>query len=154
MFINIYGGINPIHEGAQGIARYLKEHDVKIPIVAKALGNHQEETWEIFKASGIHVTDGVSTEEGIDLHNEASWKVIMSILLDKNTRVLVQGITGRAGRTQTRWMLDYGTNIVAGVTPGKGGEIVEGIPVYSTVAEAVQAQGAEASVFFIPPPGH
>jgi succinyl-CoA synthetase beta subunit len=67
LFINIYGGINPIHEGAQGIARYLKEHDVRIPIVAKALGNHQEETWEIFKASGIHVIDGVSTEEGIEL---------------------------------------------------------------------------------------
>jgi succinyl-CoA synthetase beta subunit len=67
LFINIYGGINPIHEGAQGIARYIKEHDIKVPIVAKALGNHQEETWEIFKACGINVTDGVSTEEGIDL---------------------------------------------------------------------------------------
>jgi succinyl-CoA synthetase alpha subunit len=77
----------------------------------------------------------------------------MSILLDRNTRVLVQGITGRAGRTQTRWMLDYGTNIVAGVTPGKGGDTVEGIPVYNTVVEAVKARGAEASVFFVPPPG-
>jgi succinyl-CoA synthetase alpha subunit len=77
----------------------------------------------------------------------------MSILLDRNTRVLVQGITGRAGRTQTRWMLDYGTNIVAGVTPGKGGETVEGIPVYNTVQEAVEKKGAEASVFFVPPPG-
>jgi len=76
----------------------------------------------------------------------------MSILLNKNTRVLVQGITGRAGRTQTRWMLDYGTKIVAGVTPGKGGEVVEGVPVFSTVSEAVKEQGAEASVFFIPPP--
>jgi len=52
----------------------------------------------------------------------------MSILIDKATRVLVQGITGRTGRTQTKWMLNYGTNIVAGVTPGKGGEVVEGIP--------------------------
>ncbi|MEE8413738.1 MAG: succinate--CoA ligase subunit alpha [Dehalococcoidales bacterium] len=76
----------------------------------------------------------------------------MSILLNKDTKVLVQGITGRAGRVQTRWMLDYGTNIVAGVTPGKGGEEVEGIPVYDTVAEAVARQGAEASVFFVPPP--
>jgi succinyl-CoA synthetase alpha subunit len=76
----------------------------------------------------------------------------MSILLDRNTRVLVQGITGRAGRTQTRWMLDYGTKIVAGVTPGKGGEVVEGVPVYDTVAEAVKQQGAQASVFFVPPP--
>jgi succinyl-CoA synthetase alpha subunit len=77
----------------------------------------------------------------------------MSILLDRDTRVLVQGITGRAGRTQTRYMLDYGTNIVAGVTPGKGGEIVEGVPVFNTVSEAVRARGAEASVFFVPPPG-
>ncbi len=67
LFINIYGGINPIHEGAQGVARYLKEHDVRIPIVAKALGNHQEETWEIFRSCGIRVVDGVSTESGIDL---------------------------------------------------------------------------------------
>lgn len=76
----------------------------------------------------------------------------MSILLNRETRVLVQGITGRAGRAQAKWMLDYGTNIVAGVTPGKGGKEVEGIPVYDTVAEAVAKQGAEASVFFVPPP--
>jgi len=77
----------------------------------------------------------------------------MSILIDKATRVLVQGITGKIGRTQTKWMLDYGTNIVAGVTPGKGGEVVEGIPVFNTVEEAVAKTGAEASVFFVPPPG-
>ena len=76
----------------------------------------------------------------------------MSILLDKATRVLVQGITGRIGRIQTRWMLDYGTNIVAGVTPGKGGEVVEGVPVFNTIEEAVAKTGAEASVFFVPPP--
>lgn len=76
----------------------------------------------------------------------------MSILLNRETRVLVQGITGKVGRVQTKWMLDYGTNIVAGVTPGKGGEVVEGVPVYDTVAEAVARQGAEASVFFVPPP--
>ena len=75
----------------------------------------------------------------------------MSILLDRETRVLVQGITGRVGRAQTRWMLEYGTNIVAGVTPGKGGEEVEGIPVYGSVAEAVTERRAEASVFFVPP---
>lgn len=77
----------------------------------------------------------------------------MSILLNKNTRVLVQGITGKAGRAQTKFMLDYGTKIVAGVTPGKGGEVVEGVPVYNTIAEAVTKQGAEATVFFVPPAG-
>ena len=75
----------------------------------------------------------------------------MSILLNRDTRVLVQGITGRVGRAQTKWMLEYGTNIVAGVTPGKGGEEVEGVPVYNRVAQAVAERKAEASVFFVPP---
>lgn len=77
----------------------------------------------------------------------------MSVLLNKDTRVLIQGITGRIGRVQTKMMLEYGTNIVAGVTPGKGGQEVEGVPVYDTVAEAVARHEAEASVFFVPPPG-
>ena len=74
----------------------------------------------------------------------------MSILLNRETKVLVQGITGKIGRVQTKWMLEYGTKIVAGVTPGKGGEEVEGVPVYDTVAEAVSKQGAESSLFFVP----
>ncbi len=76
----------------------------------------------------------------------------MSILLNRKTRVLVQGITGRTGRAQTKWMLEYGTNIVAGVTPGKGGAEVEGVPVYDTVDEAVARHDAEVSVFFVPSP--
>ncbi len=66
VFINVYGGINPIHEGAEGVARYIKEHGVTIPIVAKALGNRQEETWEIFKKQGVHVVTDVSTEKGVE----------------------------------------------------------------------------------------
>ncbi|MBA7604578.1 Succinate--CoA ligase [GDP-forming] subunit beta [subsurface metagenome] len=66
LFINVYGGINPIHEGAKGVTRYIKEHGVTIPIVAKALGNHQEETWEIFEQNGVHVVTEVSTEKGIE----------------------------------------------------------------------------------------
>ena len=76
----------------------------------------------------------------------------MSILLNKNTKAMVQGITGRTGRVQTMWMLEYGTNIVAGCTPGKGGQEVEGVPVYNTVVECVENHGAEASLFFVPPP--
>jgi succinyl-CoA synthetase beta subunit len=67
LFINVYGGINPIHEGAKGVVRYMKEHNITMPIVAKALGNHQEETWEIFRSNGVHVVDDVSTEKGIEL---------------------------------------------------------------------------------------
>jgi succinyl-CoA synthetase beta subunit len=66
IFINIYGGINPIHEGAKGVVRYIKEHDVKIPIVAKALGNRQEETWEIFRSAGVHVVTEAATEKAVE----------------------------------------------------------------------------------------
>jgi succinyl-CoA synthetase beta subunit len=67
LFINVYGGINPIHEGAKGVIRYMKEFNVKIPVVAKALGNLQEETWAIFESGGVNVVHDVSTEAGIDM---------------------------------------------------------------------------------------
>ncbi len=76
----------------------------------------------------------------------------MSILLDRNTKVIVQGITGRMARYHTKDMLEYGTNVVAGVVPGKGGEKVDGVPVFDTVKDAVAATGAEASLVFVPPP--
>jgi len=74
----------------------------------------------------------------------------MSILINKNTKVLVQGITGKIGATQTRYMLREGTKIVAGVTPGKGGERVENIPVFDTVEEAVNNFSIDVSLLFVP----
>ncbi|SLN71331.1 Succinyl-CoA ligase [ADP-forming] subunit alpha [Falsiruegeria litorea R37] len=76
----------------------------------------------------------------------------MSILLDRDTKVIVQGITGRMATFHTRDMMNYGTNVVGGVVPGKGGETVEGVPVFNTVKEAIAATGAEASLVFVPPP--
>ena len=76
----------------------------------------------------------------------------MSVLLDRDTRLLVQGITGKEGQFHTRGAIDYGTNVVAGVTPGKGGTTTEGVPVFNTVAQAVSETGANASVIFVPPP--
>jgi succinyl-CoA synthetase alpha subunit len=74
----------------------------------------------------------------------------MAIFLSENTRVLVQGITGRDGSFHTKQMLDYGTKIVAGVTPGKKGESVYGVPVYNSVKEAVKEKGANTSIIFVP----
>ncbi|MEX2188256.1 MAG: succinate--CoA ligase subunit alpha [Pirellulales bacterium] len=74
----------------------------------------------------------------------------MSILINKSTRVLCQGITGKVGQFHTRGCLDYGTKIVGGVTPGKGGETVEGLPVFDTVMEAVEKTGADATMIFVP----
>lgn len=76
----------------------------------------------------------------------------MSILVGANTRLLIQGITGREGSFHARQCRDYGTRVVAGVTPGKGGIDVDGIPVFNTVREAVEATGADASLVFVPAP--
>ncbi|QDG54454.1 succinate--CoA ligase subunit alpha [Persicimonas caeni] len=75
----------------------------------------------------------------------------MSILIDENTRVLVQGITGSTGSFHTKQMIEYGTNIVAGATPGKGGQKEHGVPVFDTVADAVEQTGCDASVVYVPP---
>jgi len=76
----------------------------------------------------------------------------MSVLIDINTKLLVQGITGSQGMLHTRGCRDYGTNIVAGVTPGKGGQEFEGVPIFNTVQDAVKATGANASMILVPPP--
>ncbi|MGB9802345.1 succinate--CoA ligase subunit alpha [Desulfofundulus sp.] len=76
----------------------------------------------------------------------------MAIIIDEKTNVLVQGITGNQGTFHTRQMLAYGTRIVAGVSPGKGGQVVEGVPVYDTVAAAMENHQVDASVLFIPAP--
>jgi succinyl-CoA synthetase alpha subunit len=76
----------------------------------------------------------------------------VSVLVNKETRLVVQGITGNEGTFHTRQAVAYGTNVVAGVTPGKGGQEVDGIPVFNTVSDAVEKTGANASVIFVPPP--
>ncbi|HVG32418.1 MAG TPA: succinate--CoA ligase subunit alpha [Pyrinomonadaceae bacterium] len=75
----------------------------------------------------------------------------MSVLVNKDTRLVVQGITGKEGTFHTKQMVEYGTNVVGGVTPGKGGSTHEGIPVFNTVADAVSEAGANASVIYVPP---
>src|SRR6202522_3232374 len=78
---------------------------------------------------------------------------VMSILVDKSTRLLVQGLTGREGTFHAKNAAAYGTTVVGGVTPGKGGTTHEGWPIFNTVAEAVNKTGANATVIFVPPPG-
>jgi len=76
----------------------------------------------------------------------------LSVLVDKNTRLIVQGLTGKEGTFHAKQMVEYGTNVVGGVTPGKGGQTHEGIPVFNTVSDAVREAGANASVIYVPPP--
>ena len=76
----------------------------------------------------------------------------MTILIDRSTRVIVQGITGKIGAFHTQEMIDYGTNIVGGVSPGKGGTVKDGFPLFNTVAEAKAKTGCNATMVFVPPP--
>lgn len=76
----------------------------------------------------------------------------MAILIGKDTKVLVQGITGKSGALQTKVMKEYGTNVVAGVTPGKGGAVVEGVPVYDLISEACREHRVDAAISFVPAP--
>ena len=76
----------------------------------------------------------------------------MSILVDRNTKLITQGITGQAGAFHTKQCKEYGTKVVGGVTPGKGGEEFEGTPIFDSVSEAVLKTGANASMIFVPPP--
>jgi len=76
----------------------------------------------------------------------------LSVLVDKNTRLIVQGITGKEGTFHTKQMVEYGTRVVGGVTPGKGSTLHEGVPVFNTVQDAVRETGANASVIYVPPP--
>jgi succinyl-CoA synthetase alpha subunit len=88
------------------------------------------------------------------MRGEAGVIPIMSVLVDKNTRLVVQGITGSAGAFHTRQCMEYGTNVVAGVTPGKGGRRFDDkVPVFDTVAEARRETGCNVSMIFVPPPG-
>ena len=78
--------------------------------------------------------------------------LLVSVLVDRNSRVLIQGITGREGSFHTGQMRAFGTNVVAGVSPGKGGSDQDGVPIFDTVADAVAATEADVSGIFVPPP--
>ena len=76
----------------------------------------------------------------------------MSILVDRNTKLITQGITGQAGAFHTKQCKEYGTKVVGGVTPGKGGEEIDGVPIFDSVSDAVEKTGANATMIFVPPP--
>ena len=160
VWINIFGGITRGDVVARGILAGIKAVQTDVPMVIRLVGTNSEEGRQILADAGLVALESM---------DEAAAKVVaagpgargawaeggpgVSILVNKDTRLLVQGITGREGAYHTHQMVEYGTKVVAGTTPGKGGSKTEdGVPVFDTVAQAVKETGANVSIIYVPAP--
>ena len=153
IFINIFGGILRVDRLATGVVAAARNLDVKVPIVLRLEGTNVEEGRKILKESGLNFQVGATMKEAAEMVVAASGgSITMAVLVDKNTRLIVQGITGKEGTFHAKGCAEYGTKVVGGVTPGKGGTTHEGWPVFNTVADAVAKTGANATMIFVPPP--
>ncbi len=161
VLINIFGGILRCDVLAEGVIAAVKELGVPVPIVIRMEGTNVELGKQMLKDSGLNFTTadtmGEAAEQGRraghsrPIVSAGDW-TNSSDSIDKNTRLIVQGITGREGTFHAKQAAAYGTQVVGGVTPGKGGTTHEGWPVFNTVADAVRETGANATVIFVPPP--
>ena len=154
ILFNIFGGITRCDEVAQGILDALDGRDIGVPIVVRLDGTSDEEGRKLLADAnppGVYVERTMldAARRAVEL---AGRDRLMAILVTSETRLVVQGITGREGSFHATRNRDYGTAVVAGVTPGKGGQDVSGIPVFDTVAQAVEQEGANTSMVFVPPP--
>ena len=155
ILINIFGGITRGEEVAKGIVEALGRVDLRAPIVIRLDGTNAEEGRQILLDAGIPETSSSSEPTMLEAARAAvaiaNEEPVMAIFVNENTKVIVQGLTGGQGKYHGLRNRDYGTKIVGGVTPGKGGQDVEGIPIFDTVADAVAATGATASFVAVPP---
>ena len=153
VLFNVFGGITRCDEVARGILTALDQLDVKVPMVVRLDGTNDVEGRRLLADAAppnVYVEETMlgAAERVVELAGSAG---LMAIVVTAETRLVVQGITGREGSFHTLRNREYGTNVVAGVTPGKGGQDVEGIPVYDTVHDAVRREGANTAMVFVPP---
>ena len=161
VLVNIFGGIMRCTTIASALLEAYKSVGFNVPLVVRLEGTEVERrppasspkaAWTSSPPTDLTDAAQESRRRGSRRNRSTDRQDIMSILVDRNTRVLCQGITGKAGQFHTKHCREYGTQIVGGVTPGQGGQTVEGVPVFDTVAEAVEKTGADATMIFVPPP--
>ncbi len=160
ILVNIFAGINRCDWIAQGVVQAAQEVKIGVPLVVRLAGTNVEDGKAILEKSGLgphhrrHPDRGrrEGGPRGGSRAHDPLRSDAMSILIDETTPILVQGITGDKGSFHAREMLEYGSKVVGGVTPGKGGRSHLGIPVFNTVKEAVRETGATTSITFVAPP--
>ena len=124
-----------------------------MPLVVRLEGTNVELGKEIIAKSNLNVTSADDLDDAAQkIVKAVKGDCVMPILVDKNTKVICQGFTGKNGTFHSEQAIAYGTKMVGGVTPGKGGSTHLGLPVFDTVAEAKEKTGCDASVIYVPPP--
>jgi succinyl-CoA synthetase alpha subunit len=175
VFINIFGGILSCHKVAQSMLEALEGKAPRKPIVVRFAGNGSAQGLELLRAAalpGLHLCpdlasarvalEGLKAGKGGTVHAPLHVASTAPLLparprseskpfpLPEGCRILIQGLTGKQGQLHCRLMQEYGSNVVAGVTPGKGGTEILGVPVFDTVREATRAMAIDASIIFVP----
>ena len=151
ILVNIFGGIMRCDTIAEGVIAACKATNLSVPLVVRMKGTNEELGKKMLAESGLPIISADSMAEAAQKVMEA---LKMSILVDKNTRVITQGITGKTGQFHTRMCREYANGeacFVAGVNPKKAGEDFEGIPIFATVKDAARNTGATVSVIYVPP---
>ena len=153
VLVNIFGGIMRCDVIAEGVVAAAREVNLNVPLVVRLEGTNVDLGKQILRESGPadhpRRRPGRRRREGRQRREGGR---LMSVLVDANTKVICQGFTGAQGTFHSEQAIAYGTRMVGGVTPGKGGETPSGLPVFDTVKEAREATGCDASVIYVPPP--
>ena len=150
ILFNIFGGITRCDEIAKGIIEASRQIEHRVPLVVRLDGTNSEEGLAILAEADLGNLHLEKTMLGAAKAVVELARACMSIIVDEDTKLVVSGLTGREGTFHGLRNRDYGTDLVAGVTPGKGGQDVDGVPVFDSIKEAVDERGANTSMIFVP----